>query len=329
MAALLLVLIFFGSLASAGAASLEELARAEGEVVFYSSFNNERLVALRDAFQKKHPFLKVNFYRAGSERVMQRILTEAQAGRHAVDLFTSAGFQVQVLKEKGLTARFIPDDASFYARGFRDPDGHWTAVHSLLNSMGYNSKHVSAADAPKNYDDLLQPRWKGRIGLNIRDAEWFANMMRVMGRDKGLAFMRKLAAQRPGLQEGHNLLAQLLAAGEFHVVVNSFAHILAREKVKGAPVQWVLVEPVITYIDPLALALNAPHPNAGKLFINFILSKEGQSILAAQGTIPGRSDVEPQVLRIPKGTRLAPSDLSLAREYESAAEQFRKIFLGQ
>lgn len=329
MAALLLVVILFGSLASAGAASLEELARAEGEVVFYSSFNNERLVALRDAFQKKHPFLRVNFYRAGSERVMQRILTEAQAGRHAVDLFTSAGFQVQVLKEKGLTAKFVPDDGSFYAQGFRDPDGHWTAVHSLLNSMGYNTKQISAADAPKNYDDLLQPRWKGRIGLNIRDAEWFANMLRIRGRDKGLAFMRKLAAQRPGLQEGHNLLAQLLAAGEFHVVVNSFAHILAREKAKGAPVQWVLVEPVIAYIDPLALALNAPHPNAGKLFINFILSKEGQSILAAQGTIPSRSDVEPQILRIPKGTRLAPSDLSLAREYESAAEQFRKIFLGQ
>jgi iron(III) transport system substrate-binding protein len=327
MATLFCALMFFGSVAAAGAASLEELARAEGEVVFYSSFNNERLVALRDAFQKKHPFLKVNFYRAGSERVMQRILTEAQAGRHSVDLFTSAGFQVQVLKEKGLTAKFVPDAASFYSEGFRDSDGHWTAVHSLLNSMGYNTKQIPAAEAPKNYDDLLQARWKGRIGLNIRDAEWFANMMRVMGRDKGLAFMRKLAAQRPGLQEGHNLLAQLLAAGEFHVVVNSFAHILAREKAKGAPVQWVLVEPVITYIDPLALALNAPHPNAGKLFINFILSKDGQSILAAQGTIPSRSDVEPQVLRIPKGTRFAPSDLALAREYESAAEEFRKTFL--
>jgi len=329
MRALLFGLIFFASLASSRAASLEELAMPEGEVVFYSSFNNERLVALRDAFQKKYPLLKVNFYRAGSERVMQRILTEAQAGRHIVDIFTSAGFQVQVLKEKGLTAKFIPNDASFYAEGFRDPEGHWTAVHSLLNSMGYNVKHVPLADAPQKYDDLLQPRWKGRIGLNIRDAEWYSNMLRLMGRDKGINFMRRLAAQRPGLQEGHNLLAQLLAAGEFHVVVNSFAHILAREKAKGAPVQWALVEPVITYIDPLALALNAPHPNAGKLLINFILSKEGQTILAAQGTIPSRADVESQVLRVSKGTRLAPSDLSLAREYESASEEFRKIFLSK
>jgi iron(III) transport system substrate-binding protein len=322
------ILILLGSLACADAASLEDLAKGDREVVFYSSFNNERLVALRDAFQKNYPSVKVNFYRAGSERVMQRILTEAQAGRHAVDVFTAAGFQVQVLKEKGLTAQFIAKDASLYADGFRDPDGHWTAVHSLLNSMGYNSSHVSAADAPRNYDDLLQPRWKGRIGLNIRDAEWFANMLKIMGKDKGVAYMRKLAAQRLGLQEGHNLLAQLLSAGEFHVIVNSFAHILAREKAKGAPVQWVLVEPVITYIDPLAVALNAPHPNAGRLFINFVLSKEGQSILAAQGAIPSRTDIEPQVLRIPKGTRLAPSDLSLAREYESAAQEFRKIFQG-
>jgi iron(III) transport system substrate-binding protein len=326
MMTLSFVLILLGSLACADAATVEDLAKGDREVVFYSSFNNERLVALRDAFQRKHPPIKVNFYRAGSERVMQRILTEAQAGRHAVDVFSAAGFQVQVLKERGLTAQFIPEDASFYAQGFRDLDGHWTAVHSLLNSMGYNSKYVTAADAPKTYEDLLQIRWKGRIGLNIRDAEWFANMLKMMGKDKGAAYMRKLADQRPGLQEGHNLLAQLLSAGEFHVIVNSFAHILAREKAKGAPVQWALVEPVITYIDPLALALNAPHPNAGKLFINFVLSREGQSILAAQGAIPSRSDIEPQVLRIPKGTRLAPSDLSLAREYEFASQEFRKIF---
>ena len=121
MAALVFVIIFFTSLTSSWAASLEELAKADGAVVFYSSFNNERLVALREAFHKRYPLIKVDFYRAGSERVMQRILTEAQAGRHTVDLFTSAGFQVQVLKEKGLTAKFIPNDVSFLCRGVSRP----------------------------------------------------------------------------------------------------------------------------------------------------------------------------------------------------------------
>jgi len=311
------------------AASVEELAKGEGEVVFYSSLNNEQIVTFRDAFQKKYPSIKVEFYRGTSERVLQRIMTEAQTGRHSVDVFSAAGFQLQSIKEKGLTARHAVDDPAAFPKGFRDSDGQWTNLHSLYLSMGYNTKLVAAAEVPKRYEDLLQPKWAGKIGFNIRDAEWFVNMLKIRGREQGLDFMRKLAAQRPGYHEAHNLLAQLLAAGEFHTVTNTYGHILAREKERGAPVQWVLVEPVIAYLHPVALARHAPHPNAAQLFVNFLLSREGQRMLSAQGRIPSRSDVEPQVLKEVKGLKIYASDPSLAREYESATREMRSLFLAK
>ena len=323
---ILLSLFFFSE---CYAASVEELAGGEGEVVFYSSLNNEQIVTFRDVFQRKYPFLKVEFYRGTSERVLQRIITEAQTGRHSVDVFSSAGFQLQSVKEKGLTAKYVVEEPAAFPKGFRDPDGQWTNLHSLYLSMGYNTKSVSASEAPKKYDDLLDPKWRDKIGFNIRDVEWFVNILRIKGREQGLDFMRRLAAQRPGTHEAHNLLAQLLAAGEFHAVANTYGHILARERERGAPVQWVLAEPVITYLHPIGLALHAPHPNGGKLFINFLLSKEGQKMLSAQGRIPSRSDVEPQALKVAKGMRLFPSDPSLAREYEAASKEMRAIFLGK
>ncbi len=310
------------------AASVEDLANKEGEVVFYSSLNNEQIVTFRDAFQKKYPAVKVEFYRGTSERVLQRIMTEAQTGRHAVDVFSSAGFQLQSVKEKGLTARHEIDEPAALPKGFRDADGQWTNLHSLYLAMGVNTKLVAPKETPKRYEDLLQPRWTGKFGFNVRDAEWFVSMLKLKGRQPGLEFMRRLAAQKPGYHEAHNLLAQLLAAGEFHAVANTYGHILAREKERGAPVQWVLVEPVITYLHPVALARHAPHPNAGRLFINFLLAKEGQRMLAAQGRIPSRADVEPQVLKEAKGMRLFASDPSWAREYEAATKEMRAIFLG-
>jgi iron(III) transport system substrate-binding protein len=307
------------------AASLEEAAKPEGEVVLYSSLKNEQIVTLVAGFRKKYPFIKPSFYRGTSERVLQRAITEAKAGRFAVDVVTAAGFQLQLLKENGLTARFVPAEASAYEEGFKDPDGHWVNVHSLLNSMGYNTQLVRPAEAPKKYEDFLNPKWRGKIGVNIQDPEWYVNLQRRMGKEKARSFLKGLAAQQPSLREGHNLAAQLLAAGEFYVVTNSYAHILARIKGQGGPVQYVFDEPVITYVHPVALARQAPHPNAGKLFIEFLLSQEGQKMLRDQGRIPGRREVEPLVFSI-RNVRLQASDPRLAGEYGPAGEEMRAIF---
>ena len=306
-------------------ATVDESARAEGEVVLYSSLNNEQIVTLVDAFKKKYPFIKPSFYRATSERVLQRVLTEAKAGRYAVDVFTAAGFQLQLMKEAGLTQKFVPAEAAAYDEGFKDPDGHWINVHSLLNTMGYNTQLVRPSDAPKKYEDLLAPKWKSKIGVNLQDPEWYVNLQRRWGKEKARGFLKALAAQQPAVRDGHNITAQLLAAGEFQVVTNTYAHILARIKGQGGPVQYVFDEPVITYIHPVALAKSAPHPNAGKLLMSFILSVDGQKMLRDQGRIPGLREVDPKVFSL-RQVKLFASDPALAKEYAAAGQEMRAIF---
>jgi iron(III) transport system substrate-binding protein len=280
---------------------------------------------LVDAFKRRFPFIKTSFYRGASERVLQRAVTEAKAGRFAVDVVTSAGFQVQLLKDSALTQRFVPSEASSYDEGFKDPDGHWISVHSLLNSMAYNTQLVRPNEAPKKYEDLLAPRWKGRLGVNLQDPEWYVSLQRRWGKEKARNFLKALAALQPGVRDGHNITAQLLAAGEFHVVTNTYAHIAARIKGQGGPVQYVFDEPVITYVHPIALMKGAPHPGAGKLLMSFILSVEGQRMLRDQGRIPSHRDIDPQVFPL-RNVKLQASDPKLAKEHAPAAEEMRAIF---
>lgn len=317
--------VLFVSTARAAAASLEDGAKIEGEVVLYSSLNNEQIVTLVDAFKKKYPFIKPSFYRGTSERVLQRASTEAKAGRFAVDVATAAGFQLQLMKESGLTQKYVPPEAAFYNDGFKDPDGHWVSVHSLLNSMAYNTQLVKPGEAPKKYEDLLAPRWKGRLGVNTQDPEWYVNLQRRWGKEKARNFLKALAAQQPGVRDGHNIAAQLLAAGEFNAVSNTYAHIAARIKNQGGPVQYVFDEPVITYVHPIALMKSAPHPNAAKLLIGFILSAEGQRMLREQGRIPSHRDIDPLVFSL-RNVKLFPSDPKFAKEYAPAGEEMRAIF---
>jgi iron(III) transport system substrate-binding protein len=307
------------------AATLEDGAKTEREVVLYSSLNNEQIVTLLDAFKKKYPFINASFYRATSERILQRAINEAKAGRHAADVFTSAGFQLEMIKQAGLTQKFTIPAAADYDAGFKDPEGHWISIHSLLNSIGYNTQLVSANDAPRSYEDLTQPKWKGKIGVNLQDPEWYLGLQRRMGKEKARLLLSRLAAQRPSLRDGHNLVAQLLAAGEFSAATNTYAHILARIRGQGGPVQYVFDQPVITYIHPAALAKAAPHPNAGKLLIAFMTSAEGQKLLRGQGRIPSRRGVDPQVFSL-RNIKLQPSDPLQAKEYAAAGEEMRALF---
>ncbi len=293
--------------------------------MLYSSLNNEQIVTLVDAFKKKYPAIKPSFYRGTSERVLQRAYTEAKAGRFAVDVVTSAGFQVQLMKDSGLTQRFVPPEASAYDEGFKDPDGHWVNVHSLLNSMAYNTQLVKPE---RSAEEIRRPagaalerphrRQSPRPGVVRQPAA-------ALGQRQSAQFSKSSRRPTTGVRDGHNITAQLLAAGEFHAVTNTYAHIAARIKDQGGPVQYVFDEPVITYVHPIALAKGAPHPNAGKLLISFILSVEGQRMLRDQGRIPGHREVDPQVFSL-RNVKLQASDPRLAKEYGPAGEEMRAIF---
>jgi iron(III) transport system substrate-binding protein len=291
-----------------------EAAKREGELVFYSAMRAEDTDQMVKAFTKKYPFVKGSFYRAGGDPLLQRILTEAKAGKHLFDVVSALGTQVIMLKDKGLLAPYRSSHQSAYAKGFYDPEGYWTDTYDLYITIAYNTKMVPKNAVPKSWQDLLDPRWKdGKICLDLRRHDWFYAMMDVLGPDKGKSFMEGLRAQQPTFRQGNTLIQQLMTAGEFPLAV-TYAHTVEYTRTKGAPIDWVALDPMIAVSEPIALYRHAPHPNVAKLFIDFLLSQEAANLLRSQQRIPARLDVEPLTERLnPKKLKLYPVNISIEK----------------
>ncbi len=164
------------------------------------------------------------------------------------------------------------------------------------------------------------------LAFDSKDMEWFANMLKIMGEEKGMEFMEKLVRQDLRLVSGHSLGAQLLAAGEFYIHVGVFPFRVELMKEDGAPIDWVPLDPVIAYAKPASLSAKAPHPNAAKLLVNFLFSKEGQGVIAKFGRITTRSDVPARFPKMRIADKVHPSDISLAEDFAKYNKKFRKTF---
>lgn len=300
-------------------------ARQQGKVVLYTSMGTNDANAVVKAFERKYPFMRLEPYRTSSEQVLVRLVNEHRAKKYFGDAVTVDGLQSEVLKGKGILDRYVSRETVHFAPQWKDPDGYWTALHQILYVMAYNTKLVSEAEAPKKYEDLLNPRWKKKLGMESEEYYWFGAMLEVMGRDKGLEFMRGLSAQEPNFRKGHSLLTELLSAGEFPVVVALYQHRVDEFIAKGAPVQWTLSRPLIgSSRHNVSLLAGAPRPDAGKLFVDFMLSPDGQQVLRESGRSVGRRGIEPKNPRLRKAdvfTLLAP-----AEKYNQMIKEFRLHF---
>jgi iron(III) transport system substrate-binding protein len=316
-------LLACASLAQAQAVSLDA-AKKEGALVFYSATRAEDTAQIVQAFMKKYPFIKAEYYRAGGDPLLQRILTETRAGQHRFDVVSALGTQIIMLKEKGLLAPHRSVHQSAYGKGFFDSEGYWTDTYDLYITVAYNTKLVSKNDAPKSWEDLLDPKWMGgKICLDPRRHDWFYGMLEMMGEEKGKRFMQRLRDQKPAFRQGNTLILQLMTAGEFPLAI-TYAHSTEYVKTKGAPADWVALDPMIAVSQPIALYRHAPHPNAGKLFIDFALSKDGAALLRQQQRIPARLDVEPLTPRLdPNRLKLHPVNVSIETLDPQA---FRRFF---
>ena len=307
---------------------LIEGAKKERSLVYYGSTSGPEALEMIRSFEKRYPFIKVDYYRAGSDTLMEKILIESRTGRHNADVYNMRSFTNSILVQKGLLAKYSSRHSRFYADGFKDPEGRWTSFYMNPATIGYNSRLVPPAQAPKDWTDLLDPKWKGEMIMDREESEWFANMLKVMGREKGLEFMRKLAAQNITFRVGHTLLAQLVAAGEFKIGVGLYSPRIERMKSTGAPIEWVRAKPVIAYHYSISVAAQARHPNAARLFVDFFLSREGQVLIAKiAGRVPVHMDVKPDPPRLVEGVNLVPSDSSLAeKDFKWYFDEYRKIF---
>jgi len=293
-----LVWVFLLSSSAFADPALYERARKEGQVLIYSSFNAAEMVSLKDAFEKRYPGVKVEHLRLAGAKLMQRILAEHQAGRDLADTVLIKGETMHVLGEKGLLAKYDPleGDKSAMDKMFRHPQNLWTTVYLGVHSIVYNTRTVPPKDIPRRYTDLLKPLWKDKIGISTTKYIVTYALMDLYGKEKGMDFLKKLAAQNPVARAGGTLIIELVGAGEFELGFSVNADSVENVKKRGAPVDWArLDEPSYGDIQATGVLAKALRPNAARLFSSFLVSKEGQTKIAELNNVVVRKDVEPKI----------------------------------
>src|SRR6266478_4548379 len=192
---LLFAVLLLRSAADAASAEHERVlegAKKEGRLVLYTGMDTEEANQYAKEFSKKYPFVRPEVFRSSGEKVQARFLVEHRANVHNADIFQTSIVQVYQLKNAGLLAKYISEESVAYTEGFKDPLGYWTAFYLIPYVIGYNTKLLSAKDAPNSYDELLNPKWKGQIGLETEEYQWFYHLVQILGKEKGLAYMRRL-----------------------------------------------------------------------------------------------------------------------------------------
>lgn len=312
----------------ASAATLDALidgAKREGEVVYYASMNLSEANGVIGAFEKRYPFVKVKLHRTGSEKLLTRVLTEARARKNLADVIQTVEFSMHIIHRSGILARYLPQADSLYPKEFKE-EGAWTTVYYNAYVTAYNSRLVAPRALPKTYDDLLDPKWKDKLMMEGTKADWFAGMLQILGQERGLHYMRALAKQQPSPREGHELLAQLVAAGEGLFDVNIPAASVERMKERGAPIDWTALGPVPAIMVGIGIADQAAHPNAAKLFLEFVLSRDGQKLMQTPGRLVARGDLVNEQAAMLKQLKIVPVNPTLAEKLDEYAKQLRSIF---
>lgn len=319
----LAMLLFSAS--TAGAQTQEQLiagAKNEGKLVLYASAATQQLQMYLAAFNKRYPFVKTEYFRTDKQKLVTRVLLEEQAKQRIADLIHTSVIETHILKKRGALSRYVPAEAASYPSQYKDPEGYWTSVYASGTLMGFNSTQVKRAEAPKTYEDLLNPRWKNNLGIDNTKIEWFSMLLKLKGRP----FMEKLAALNPRVYAGNTNALNLLAAGEFPVMAGVYEYSVDNLKSKGAPVDWIGLEPVIVYTVAVSLPSAPPHPFAAKLFIEWLLTKEGQEVINQYGRVPIRDDIDSKYGKILKQYKLLMTDVDLSQREVEVNEMIRKLF---
>jgi iron(III) transport system substrate-binding protein len=274
-------------------------ARREGELSVFTSLVSEDMAALAAAFESKYG-VKVKYWRAGSEKILQRAVTEARSNRFEVDVIETNGPELEAMhREKILARAFSAHDADLLPAAIQ-PHREWVGLRLNLFVQAYNTSLVKAADLPRSYRDLLDPKWKGRLAIEAEDADWFAAVVKGLGEKPGLQLFNEIAATNGiGPRKGHTLLAGLVASGDVALALTLYNHNVERLKQKGAPIEWFTIQPAYARVNGIALARRVPHPHAAVLFYDFMLGPHGQAILQKANYVPTNLKLGHPVTRSP------------------------------
>ncbi len=283
------------SLAAPGARAADEAliaaAKKEGALTWYTTqIINQFARPAAELFEKKYG-VKVSYARSDTGEMVLRVMNESKAGRMQADVVDGTS-SVPAMKREGLTAKFIPDNARRFPAQFLDAGGEWVAGNFYVHEPVYNTDLVRRGTEPRKYEDLLDPRWKGRMSwsslVSSSSAPGFIGIVLThMGEAKGMDYLRKLAAQNitPVNFAARQVVDQVMA-GEYPLTLQAFHHHAVISAAQGAPVEWIPFEPAMAVLSVISVTKDAPHPNAARLFTEFLVSAEGQQLFRDSDYIP-------------------------------------------
>jgi iron(III) transport system substrate-binding protein len=253
-------------------------AKKEGEVMIYTSIQPTDFSELKAAFEKKYG-VKVKVWRSSSENILQRAVAEGRAQRYDVDAIETSGPELESLhREKMLQEVKSPYLDDLIAQAI--PSHHeWAGTRLDVFTFAYNTKLVKQEELPKTYEDLLDPKWKGRLGIEANDSDWFASVVGELGEAKGVKLFRDIVATNGvSVRKGHSLLMNMVASGEVPMALDIYNYKAEQLKQQGIPVDWFTINPAVAAPQAIGVLRHAPHPNAAVLFFDFMLT-DGQAIL--------------------------------------------------
>jgi iron(III) transport system substrate-binding protein len=302
---------------------LVEGAKKEGELNLYTSAQADDIGAVAAAYEKKYG-VRVSMWRSSSEKVLQRALAEARANRNAMDVAETNGPEMESMhREKILQLVKSPHLAELIAPALL-PHGEWVATRLNVFVQAYNTKAVRKQDLPKSWEDLADPKWKGRLGIEQEDADWLAGMMGELGEARGTKLFRDIVAKNGmSMRKGHTLLAQLVVSGEVPLALTVYNYKAEQLKRKGAPIDWFAIGTAIARPNGVGVARAAPHPHAAVLFYDFEISEEGQRILAQRDFVPTNRNVDTPLNKLP--LKIVDTSVTLD-QYDKWVNLYQDIF---
>jgi iron(III) transport system substrate-binding protein len=301
-----------------------EGAKKEGQVVFYNSHTWFKSVA--QEFEKKYPFIKVSEWRAEGPDIVKRSIEENRANRNIVDVLESTEANMGTIHKAGLLQEHYSPELRYFddevlSKGKRGGVFYW-ADRELYIGLGFNSSIIPAAAAPKNLQDLLDPKWKGKMGVlgSSVFARWLGAVLDLVGKE----YVEELARQDLSIHRVSGAgLATMMASGEVPLSPTMFDSNVYVVRRSGAPVEWRPIEPTVANVGYSGLAVKAPHPYAGLLLLDYLHSKEGQQFIVKGGLSSPRDDVESLVPQKFKKTYLE-AKYSLD-EYEKKFDEWQDL----
>jgi iron(III) transport system substrate-binding protein len=305
-------------------ARLIEGAKKEGQLNIYTSAQTDDMGALVQAFEKKYG-IKVNVWRSSSEKVLQRAITEARGSRFTLDVVETNGPELESLhREKILEKVNSPHLADLIAPAIR-PHGEWVGTRLNVFVQAYNTNLVKKDEVPKRWEDLANPKWKGKLGIEQEDADWLAGQFAEIGEDKAKKLFTDIVGVNGiSVRKGHTLLTQLVVSGEIPLALTVYNYKAQQLKEKGAPIEWFHIGPAIARPNGVGVAKKAPNPHAAVLFYDFEISPEGQQILAGRDFVPTNKKVDTPLNKIPM--KFVDARVALD-EYQKWEKLYDELFL--